>query len=369
MPGRAAFDAMPLVILALTAAAHRGVFALKATRHFILALVALTTVVGVGLNVLLGLAGQVSLGHVGFYAIGAYAAAILTLKGLSFWLALPLAGAIAGVVGAAAGAAGAARDRPLPRDGHHRIRLHRGARHDRMARPDRRAERPDGHRRRRRSAARRSPSARWRCWRCCCAGASLYVFHRLARSAWGKAHGGGARCRDRRALDRPQPGHRQDRGVRALGGVHRPCRRDVRAAADVRRAHSFPFSQSILFLLAVIVGGAGWALGPVVGAVVTRGPAGAAVVPRRIPAPVLRRPAAGGAVARAGRRASARSRAICGARSARRATRAASIWRRSCTPTARARPLTVDGIGIAFGGIRAATDVSFRAPRRAGSPA
>ena len=32
---------------------------------------------------------------------------------------------------------------------------------------------------------------------------------------------------------------------------------------------SFPFSQSILFLLAVIVGGAGWTLGPVVGAVVT----------------------------------------------------------------------------------------------------
>ena len=33
--------------------------------------------------------------------------------------------------------------------------------------------------------------------------------------------------------------------------------------------NSFPFSQSILFLLAVIVGGAGWVLGPVVGAVVT----------------------------------------------------------------------------------------------------
>ena len=32
---------------------------------------------------------------------------------------------------------------------------------------------------------------------------------------------------------------------------------------------SFPFSQSILFLLAVIVGGAGWVLGPVVGAVVS----------------------------------------------------------------------------------------------------
>jgi ABC-type branched-subunit amino acid transport system permease subunit len=32
---------------------------------------------------------------------------------------------------------------------------------------------------------------------------------------------------------------------------------------------SFPFSQSILFLLAVIVGGSGWVLGPAVGAVIT----------------------------------------------------------------------------------------------------
>ena len=32
---------------------------------------------------------------------------------------------------------------------------------------------------------------------------------------------------------------------------------------------SFPFSQSILFLLAVIVGGAGWVLGPVLGAAVS----------------------------------------------------------------------------------------------------
>ncbi len=32
---------------------------------------------------------------------------------------------------------------------------------------------------------------------------------------------------------------------------------------------SFPFSQSILFLLAVMVGGAGWVFGPLVGAVVT----------------------------------------------------------------------------------------------------
>src|SRR6185436_13481530 len=36
----------------------------------------------------------------GFYAIGAYAAAILTIKGVNFWLAWPLAGLIAGAVGA-----------------------------------------------------------------------------------------------------------------------------------------------------------------------------------------------------------------------------------------------------------------------------
>ena len=34
--------------------------------------IALTLLVGVGLNVLIGLTGQVSFGHVGFYAIGAY---------------------------------------------------------------------------------------------------------------------------------------------------------------------------------------------------------------------------------------------------------------------------------------------------------
>ena len=77
-----------LAIAAATAAGVALVLAAEGYTHFVLALVALTAVVGVGLNVLLGLAGQVSLGHVGFYAIGAYTAAILTLKGVSFWLAV-----------------------------------------------------------------------------------------------------------------------------------------------------------------------------------------------------------------------------------------------------------------------------------------
>ncbi len=67
---------------------------------FLIAIVALTTVVGVGLNILVGLTGQISLGHVGFYAIGAYTASILTLKGVSFWMAFPVAGLVAGALGA-----------------------------------------------------------------------------------------------------------------------------------------------------------------------------------------------------------------------------------------------------------------------------
>src|SRR5439155_18037004 len=68
---------------------------------YIVALVGLTTIVGVGLNVLLGMTGQISLGHAAFYAIGAYVVAILTTKlDWTFWAALPLAGVVAGVAGA-----------------------------------------------------------------------------------------------------------------------------------------------------------------------------------------------------------------------------------------------------------------------------
>ncbi len=68
---------------------------------FIMATLALTAIVGIGLNVLTGLAGQVSFGHVGFYALGAYTVAILTTAAKwSFWAALPVAAAVAAVTGA-----------------------------------------------------------------------------------------------------------------------------------------------------------------------------------------------------------------------------------------------------------------------------
>ena len=67
---------------------------------FIIVTVGLTAIVGIGLNVLLGLNGQISLGHVAFYAIGAYAVGILTTDyDWSFWPALVVAGIVAGLAG------------------------------------------------------------------------------------------------------------------------------------------------------------------------------------------------------------------------------------------------------------------------------
>ena len=226
-------------------------------------------IVGVGLNVLLGLTGQVSLGHVGFYAIGAYTAAILTVKGISFWLAFPAAGADRGHHRRAARAAGAARHRAVSRDGHHRVRLHRPSRHRRVEGPDRRTERPDGPRAARARRARRLPSARWRCSRSCSPVSR-------SMSSTGSPRAPGARRWSRCATARPRRA-RSDSIRSAIktaafaisavfaglaGAIFAPLMMFV--APD-----SFPFSQSILFLLAVIVGGAGWVFGPVVGAVVT----------------------------------------------------------------------------------------------------
>jgi|MDTC01.1.fsa_nt_gb branched-chain amino acid transport system permease protein len=62
---------------------------------------ALIAVVGsVAMMVLTGFAGQVSLGHAAFIAIGAYTAAILGLSfGLPFWLCIPISGILAALVG------------------------------------------------------------------------------------------------------------------------------------------------------------------------------------------------------------------------------------------------------------------------------
>ena len=59
---------------------------------------------GWGLNIVVGLAGLLDLGYVAFYAVGAYAYAMLSVNyGVSFWFALPIAGALAATFGVVLG--------------------------------------------------------------------------------------------------------------------------------------------------------------------------------------------------------------------------------------------------------------------------
>ncbi len=56
------------------------------------------------LNIITGHAGQISLGHAAFFGIGAYTSAMLyTEAGFPFWISVPLAAVVAGIVGALLG--------------------------------------------------------------------------------------------------------------------------------------------------------------------------------------------------------------------------------------------------------------------------
>jgi len=71
---------------------------------FILNLIGIYTIMTVGLNILMGYSGQISLGHAAFMAIGAYTSTILTYKaGMPFWFALPASGLVTAVIGSIAG--------------------------------------------------------------------------------------------------------------------------------------------------------------------------------------------------------------------------------------------------------------------------
>ena len=65
----------------------------------ILNLIALNTIIVIGLNLLIGFAGQISLGHAAFYGIGAYSSAILTtFYNVNPWIAMLLAVFITGII-------------------------------------------------------------------------------------------------------------------------------------------------------------------------------------------------------------------------------------------------------------------------------
>jgi branched-chain amino acid transport system ATP-binding protein/branched-chain amino acid transport system permease protein len=351
--------AMPSAIVALTAVAFLVAGKSDGYTPFVLALVALTTVVGVGLNILVGLTGQISLGHVGFYAIGAYAVAILTLKGVSFWIAFPLAGVIAGAVGFVLALPALRVTGPylamvtiafafIVQHGTIEWRALTGGANGLMG---------------------LSPPSigslvfterEMAMLAVALAGASLYLFHRLAASGWGKAM---IAVRDAEAAARsiglnPVIVKTAAFTLSALftglaGAIFAPLLMFV--APD-----SFPFSQSILFLFAVVVGGAGWTLGPVVGALIS------VVLPELLsglaeyrllffgasllailwvaPEGVL------GTLARFWRRADQPSAATT-------SFDIAAFLRPRGPPS----PLEVRDIGITFGGIKAASGVTFNA--------
>jgi len=94
--------------LAVYAAAAFVAFALLVpiifyTNRYVLDLAILIvtyTMLGFGLNIVVGLAGLLDLGYVAFYAVGAYSYALIAQSfGLSFWICLPLAGILAAFAG------------------------------------------------------------------------------------------------------------------------------------------------------------------------------------------------------------------------------------------------------------------------------
>ncbi len=201
------------------------------------------------------------------------------------------------------------------------------------------------------------------------AGASLYVFHRLADERMGQGDGRGARERDRRALDRAQPRDGEDRGLRDLGGVRRAGRCDLCAADDVRCAGLVSIlavdpvpagrdrrrlrlgcsgrwsARSSRVLLPELLSGLAEYRLLLVGALLL-------VVLWIAPEGVL------GTIAAP----------LSPHRSARRADRETASLRNFSRAT-RYGALAVRGIGIAFGGIKAATRRQLHAPRRDASPA
>src|SRR5437764_2809149 len=77
---------------------------LNAYQQYLMNVILINIILAVGLNIVKGFAGQVTVGHIALAAIGAYASAIFSLKfGLPFWLALPLATAVTGLAGAVIG--------------------------------------------------------------------------------------------------------------------------------------------------------------------------------------------------------------------------------------------------------------------------
>ena len=326
---------------------------------FVIATVGLTAIVGLGLNVLLGLAGQVSLGHVGFYAIGTYTVAILQTKlGVSFWLALPVAAALSAIVGTILAIPSLRVRGPylamitiafgfIVEHGAVEWRNLTGGANGILNSPDpflfglKLDDRPLA------------------ILIVAVTAAATLLYWLFARSAWGAAM--------RAARDAETAS--ESLGLN-LVAVRTAAFTLSAAAAGIAGAFSvpltnfvapsaFPFFQSILFLLAVIIGGAGTVMGPLIGAVVV------VLLPEYLaflaeyrllffgglllvvlwiaPEGIV------GAIARHLQRPSER------------AARAGTAIEEFLRPGTDVGNLEINRLSVAFGGVRAASDISFTA--------
>ena len=90
----------PLLIAAGLALALVPIWALESFHLFQLTLAVIMALAVLGLNIVTGYNGQISLGHGAFFAVGAYATAIpMSLLDWSFWATLPVSAVVCGVVG------------------------------------------------------------------------------------------------------------------------------------------------------------------------------------------------------------------------------------------------------------------------------
>ena len=89
-----------IAVVALVATLALAPFLLRNNfQVFMLTLIGIYTMLTVGLSLVMGFAGQVSLGHATFYGIGAYATALLSTRlGLPGWAALAVAAPLTGVL-------------------------------------------------------------------------------------------------------------------------------------------------------------------------------------------------------------------------------------------------------------------------------
>lgn len=240
-------------------------FTLDSYSLLVFTLCALAAVVGVGLNILIGLSGQISFGHIAFYAIGAYVSALLSMAGWTLWLALPMAGAVAGLIGALLAIPALRVSGPylamitiaFAFVVHHGLIEWRdvtGGSNGLMGIPL-----PE--------FADLDPAILLALLAAALMIGALLFYRRLSQSGWGKAMRAvktseiAARSLGFNPVISKTLAFALSAALTGLaGGLLAPLLMFI-------NPESFPFSQSILFVLAVIVGGSGMLFGPLIGAV------------------------------------------------------------------------------------------------------